>query len=159
MEAQIDRNVIKSMKILPLVLTSLLVSSCSLTRKSQSTSVCTSCCRNYYSKYIFGIHTTKDIRDTELSKWLSNYKNTESCDHSWYPLSCYSTSNNLAFDFADPNECLYYIKRLSTISGPKVTKQRVDTYFSILKMENGEEKWSRMRGFEESIKESYIRKN
>jgi hypothetical protein len=147
------------MKVLILVLTSLLVSSCSLTRKRQSTSVCTRCCRYYYSKYIFGIHTVDDIQDTELSNWLSNYKNIENCDHSWLPLSCYSTSNNLAFDFVSPNECLYYIKGLSISCDPKVTKQRVDTYFSILDMENGEEKWNIMRSFKDSIEEAYISDN
>jgi len=121
-------------------------------KSSNCHSQCAKCGCSRHVKIRLGVRVRDDIRQNDLSEWLSGFR-TGTCPHVWIPVSGWGSRSNIAWDGVSHwNSCLNHIKELDPTVGEAVTKQLLKRYYTILEMGNGQERNAKFKEFREELK-------
>ena len=119
---------------------------CTAENKSYCNSLCAMCGCSLHSKTNDG-KTTTDIKRNELSKWLSS-RIPKNCKHQWIPVSGWSSENNLCWDGSSNwHKALSSIRKLHSDNEIKKTEERLNQYFSILRMDDKKTQNTKLTNF------------
>ena len=115
-------------------------------KKSYCNSLCAMCGCSLHSETNGG-KITRDIKSNELSKWLSS-RIPKNCKHQWIPVSGWSSENNLNWDGSSNwHKALSSIRKLHSDNEIKKTEERLDQYFSILRMDDKKSQNTKLTNF------------
>jgi len=130
------------------------ITGCGKVERSYSNSECAKCGQTRHVESIAGRIVADEVRDTDLSKWLSKYSSTPyPCKHRWMPLSSWSSGDNLAVDFINHfNMVLRQIKKLEAHVGQATTAELLARYQKIQRIHDAREQAGTFEEFRREVK-------